>query len=196
MNSHRPVFRKELIRLPDGIPGGVVKYRTLMSIDMVELANDTVGQWEAFYKPPELQTVSIAAFTAKKEMILVHLFRFPTERWSIELPGGDANREEDLVAAARRELLEETGYSTAEPLILISDSDVSAANMNVGDVTFCALNCTQTAEVSLDPMEQAAGLEIILIDPKQIAKDVVSLDKRYNRAITHALFVLSARGIS
>lgn len=70
------------------------------------------GDFFTFECPDWVQAV---AFTAEGELILVEQFRFGTESFGWELPGGvmDAEDEGDSLVAARRELLEETGYAAA-----------------------------------------------------------------------------------
>ena len=53
--------------------------------------------------------VFVVAMTDADEVLLVNLFRYATNGWSLEVPAGGAD-EDDLLAAAQRELLEETGY--------------------------------------------------------------------------------------
>ena len=45
------------------------------------------------------------------KIVLVKLFRYPTDKWSLELPAGGTDGETPIYAALR-ELQEETGYST------------------------------------------------------------------------------------
>jgi ADP-ribose pyrophosphatase len=73
--------------------------------------NGTKGIWECVELARTNNIVMIFALTKKKEVILGRQFRFPLEKDMVELPVGLADKEgESLVGAAKRELLEETGY--------------------------------------------------------------------------------------
>ncbi|MGX9962327.1 NUDIX hydrolase [Roseomonas sp. F4] len=54
---------------------------------------------------------AVVALTADDRLVLVRQWRHGAQSWSLELPGGVMDAEDaDAVAAAQRELLEETGY--------------------------------------------------------------------------------------
>lgn len=53
---------------------------------------------------------NIVAITKDLKMVLVHQYRFGTNSWILECPGGFIDEGENQQAAAQRELLEETGY--------------------------------------------------------------------------------------
>lgn len=57
--------------------------------------------------------VFVVAMTEADEVVLVHLYRYTTARWSTEVPAGSTDGEHPLVAA-RRELAEETGLTADE----------------------------------------------------------------------------------
>ena len=76
--------------------------------------------------------VVILAVTDDQKVILVEQYRIPVGNKVIEFPAGLANdfavsHEESLSEAARRELLEETGYQTDE-LTLVFEGPVSSAS--------------------------------------------------------------------
>lgn len=52
--------------------------------------------------------VFIVPVTKSNEIYLIKTYRYITRKWSWELPGGNSDRE-NLLSAAKRELLEETG---------------------------------------------------------------------------------------
>jgi 8-oxo-dGTP pyrophosphatase MutT (NUDIX family) len=55
--------------------------------------------------------VNVIALTPAGELVLVRQFRYGTDAFSLEVPGGVIERGEDPVAAGVRELREETGYA-------------------------------------------------------------------------------------
>ena len=76
------------------------------------------GEWEYVTRKSVSGIVGIVAVTDDGKLLLVEQFRPPVGKSVIELPAGLAGDEagheqEDLAAAARRELLEETGYEAA-----------------------------------------------------------------------------------
>ena len=82
------VWHDEVVR-PDGDHGidGVVHYRN--------------------------RAVAVVALDEQDRILLVGQFRYTLNQYSWELPEGGADEGEDMLAAAQRELREETGYSAA-----------------------------------------------------------------------------------
>jgi ADP-ribose pyrophosphatase len=76
------------------------------------------GSWEYISRKGVTGVVTIIAVTRDRKLLLVEQYRPPVESRVIELPAGLAgdgkHRHETLEAAARRELLEETGYDASE----------------------------------------------------------------------------------
>jgi ADP-ribose pyrophosphatase len=77
------------------------------------------GNWVYASRPNISGVVCIATLTREREIVLVEQFRPPLQANVLEFPAGLAGdiagqEEEAFVAAARRELLEETGYAADE----------------------------------------------------------------------------------
>ena len=86
--------------------------------------------WEYAERKSVTGIVGIVAVTDDNKLILVEQFRVPLQKNVIELPAGLAgdvagSEHEPLAAAAKRELLEETGY-TAQEMESLSEGAVSA----------------------------------------------------------------------
>jgi ADP-ribose pyrophosphatase len=81
------------------------------------------GRWEYVERVHTSGAVVIVAVTSERNLILTEQYRVPVANRVIELPAGLAgdvagHESEELSTAARRELLEETGYEAAEMIRL------------------------------------------------------------------------------
>jgi len=78
----------------------------------------TRGRWEYVGRPRNIRAAVILAVDAQDHVLLVEQYRVPLSKYCIELPAGLIGDEaefdgEDPLAAAGRELEEETGYRAA-----------------------------------------------------------------------------------
>jgi 8-oxo-dGTP pyrophosphatase MutT (NUDIX family) len=105
-----------------------------------------------YYVMELLDWVNIVAITDKK-VIMIQQYRHACDETFLEIPGGttDSHKETPL-AAAKRELLEETGY-VSENWIYKGFHCPNPAIQNNKMHTFLALDCKKKAEQDLDPYE-------------------------------------------
>lgn len=80
--------------------------------------------------------VAILAMTDERKVVLVEQFRIPVGKKVIEFPAGladgvNGNSEETLEEAAKRELLEETGYEAARMTLCLRGPISPAANAEI-----------------------------------------------------------------
>ncbi len=83
------------------------------------------GRWDFVRRPHSEHCVGVLAITPDDEIVLVEQYRIPVGRRVIEIPAGIFGDEaehlgESLAEAARRELLEETGFRAAAMELLIA----------------------------------------------------------------------------
>lgn len=70
--------------------------------------------------------VTIVPVTKDGQMILISQFRQPLNTFVYELPSGLVEKDEDLITAVSRELLEETGYKVNKVIMKTPASPMSA----------------------------------------------------------------------
>ncbi|MCB0394617.1 MAG: NUDIX hydrolase [Bdellovibrionales bacterium] len=127
--------------------------------------------------------VNILPITTDGKVILIKQYRQGSMECTWEIPGGAVHPDEgnESLDAARRELEEETGFSSNEVLRLGSMSPNPALQRNQLH-TYVALNCKKIGEQNLDPFEE---IEVHLFDKAEVLKMI----KRGE--ITHSLIVAS-----
>jgi ADP-ribose pyrophosphatase len=121
------------------------------------------GNWEYVSRKGVTGVVTIVAVTRDKKLVLVEQYRPPVEARVIELPAGLAGdgkyRHETLEAAARRELLEETGYE-ASTMTYIGGGTASAGLTDELISMFLATGLNKTGEALGDGDEQITVHEV------------------------------------
>lgn len=123
--------------------------------------------------------VNIIALTKDEEVVLIEQFRHGSEEIILEIPGGMLDENEEPETAARRELVEETGYESDE-FIYLGKSRPNPAIQNNTIYHFLAKNCEKTQDTSFDEHESV----ITKLVPYDEVKNLVA-----NGEITHALAV-------
>ena len=94
---------------------------------MLEYRNEKgeARRWEAVERVNCSGIVVIIPVTKEGDLLLIRQFRPVLNNYVIEFPAGLNDKGETLIDAARRELIEETGY-TSEGLELMAEGPVSS----------------------------------------------------------------------
>lgn len=80
------------------------------------------GSWEYAERTNAGHAVIVIALTPERNLLFVEQFRVPMQARTIEMPAGlvgDTSDDDTLEAAARRELLEETGWQAEDVRVLM-----------------------------------------------------------------------------
>lgn len=119
------------------------------------------GMIEHFFIDVGKDSVQVVALTENNTILLVKQFRPGNEEINIELPGGGLDSpDENIESAARRELLEETGFQSKNFQFLVS---VPYSPYSTGfRHSFLAKECFKAKEQELDPNEFLTVFEMPL----------------------------------
>lgn len=121
--------------------------------------------------------VMIVALTKLHEVVLIRQYRHGLQRSILELPGGSVDKDESPLEAAKRELLEETGYAS-NTFMEVGYGSPNPAIYTGMIYYFLALDVEQLEHQSHDDGE---SMELLLMS----LDEVVSMAKKRN--LTHSL---------
>lgn len=96
--------------------------------------------------------INIIALNEDQEVVLVEQYRAGIHQSTLEIPGGMIDEGESPLEAAKRELLEETGYQSKK-WTLLGETSANPAFLNNFTSIFLAENCIKTGEQNLDGNE-------------------------------------------
>jgi len=145
------------------------------------------GERKPFYSLQMLDYVTVFATTSTNKIILVKQYRAAVEQFVLELPSGHIEKGEDAETAARKELLEETGYM-ANPLIPMSMMLPDTGRLCNKLWCFFAPGVTRSANWSAE-----TGVEVVELEPKDFRAALT--DGRFPHALHLAVvFNAVARG--
>ena len=115
--------------------------------------------------------VTVLALTRNKDVVLIRQYRHGAQRIILEFPGGTMDDNgESPVDAARRELLEETGYTSGK-MIQVGCVSPNPANQTNLIYSFLALDAERAGGQHLDETEE---IDVVLLP----LEDVITMAKR------------------
>ena len=146
------------------MPKRLPKPETLADGKFIQLVRQ--GKWEYAKRKGVSGIVGIVAVTDDRKLVLVEQDRPPVGKRVIELPAGLAgdvagSETEALADAARRELLEETGYE-AQEMVQVAEGAASAGMTDEIITLFLATGLRKTGEAEGDGSEDITVHEVPL----------------------------------
>src|SRR3989442_2159931 len=108
----------------------------------------------------------IVAVTERDEVVLIRSYKHGARTISLAVPAGYVEADEDPLAAAKRELLEETGHEAREWTLLgrfVVDGNYGVATENI----FLARNARKIAEPAPGDLEE---MEVVLVSDVEISQ--------------------------
>jgi ADP-ribose pyrophosphatase len=100
----------------------IISLQTFWKVKLLEcqiLRTDaTTIDYEIFTRPRGVDGVNVLAFTKERELILIEEFRPAMDAWALSLVCGVKEAGATTVENARRELMEESGYESAQMIDL------------------------------------------------------------------------------
>ncbi|MFZ2504150.1 MAG: NUDIX hydrolase [Nocardioides sp.] len=119
--------------------------------------------WELLDIP---EVTAVLALTPERTVVMVRQFRAGPARRVLSIPGGLVDPGEDPLAAAARELLEETGYAAGR---LEHAGTVQLNNFTRPQHVAIAYDCIHTQDQTLDEFEDC---EVVLMELAEVRKEL------------------------
>jgi ADP-ribose pyrophosphatase len=127
--------------------------------------------------------VNMVAVTDEGKFILVKQYRHGVQEFVLEIPGGVIDPGEDAISAARREMLEETGFAFDSVTELVSLYPNPATSDNK-TTTFLLTGGRKVQEQDLDEQEE---IDVVLATAQEVKQWL--LDNKFGQALhTASLF--------
>jgi len=109
------------------------------------------GKWEYAKRLNCSGAVIVPTLNKDNKLIFVEQYRTPLDKWTIEWPAGLIDKGESPIVAAKRELLEETGYKASWA---IRDKFFTCTSAGITDEMVCYVICLGCSKI-----EKGGGID-------------------------------------
>ena len=124
----------------------------IFSLHELELKSDDTEVDHPFYILKAPEWINVIALTKENKIVLVEQYRAGVDEVTLEIPGGMVDENENPLDAAKRELLEETGYKSSN-WQQIGKTSSNPAILNNFTHLFVAKDCEFTGSQKQDGSE-------------------------------------------
>jgi len=162
------------------------QWLTLRVDDCLTSDGKTVSPYYVLEYPP---WVNVVALTPDKDVVVIKQYRHGIRQIVLELPGGAVDKvDNSIVAAARRELEEETGY-IAEEFTEVGTISANPVNHTNNIHCFLAFNAQIAAAQTLDSTEQ---IEVLQMPFDELVERASKGQLRHADHVTSLFYTLKA----
>jgi len=126
--------------------------------------------FKTFEKVKRPDTVSVFAITPEGKIIMTRQSQPGLSKY-IGTLGGRVDEGEDHLTAAKRELLEESGYASNDWHLWFMDEPLDKVDWQIH--TYIAKNCKKVTEIHQDPGEK---IELIFVSFDEFINDIIYRD--------------------
>lgn len=142
-------------------------------VNTYQAEDGRVFDWACLDTP---SSVVIVTLTTENKLLMVRQYRFNLEQYTFEHPAGGTEIGEDQLAAAKRELFEETGY-ISDHIIELGRYYNMPGETNRWVTIFIAQNAVKKSEPSLDSdLEKYFDMSLELMTFAQAELKVSSIE--------------------
>ena len=183
------------MKLPLLTPWQVLERRQLVKRSFITLWEDRVRlpsglEIDDFCVVESPDWAAVVCVTPERQVVLVRQYRHGVKGPSLELPAGTLEAGEPPLAAAQRELAEETGYESPswQPLLQAS---LDPARQSGQAHFFCARDARLCRAQQLDSSE---AIEIVLMSREELLRSIESRELVHGIHIA-AILMAEQRGL-
>ena len=149
-----------------------------------QIVGKTMREGEAPYYSLQLPDyAAVVAITGRNEVLIVRQYRPAVEHETLELPSGLIDPGETPAEAARRELLEETGYEAGELEVF------GAMEPDVGRLGNRIWSCLARNVQKVPGRTPEDGIEVLTWPVEELAR--ATIDGRFNHALHVAVVMIA-----
>jgi ADP-ribose pyrophosphatase len=138
---------------------------------------------EPYYSLKLPDYAAVVAITEEQRVLIVRQYRPAVERDTLELPSGIVDPGETPEAAARRELLEETGYEAAEVEVL------GAMEPDTGRLGNRIWSCVATGVRRIEGRAPEEGIEVLTYSLPELKR--ATAEGEFNHALHVAVLLVA-----
>jgi len=151
----------------------------VFSVSRTLARSPRTGESHPFYRIDSSDWVNIVPVTPDGDVVMVEQFRHGLDGFTVEIPGGMVDPGEEPIAAAARELLEETGYRAAE-IVPLGGANPNPALFGNTLHAFVGRGVERVAEVRNDGTEET---HVVVVSPAELVELI------RGGAVNHALVI-------